>query len=135
MLWATGPAFGAARFDTSGLSPPGSGRSSSRLLAVRLQPREFVLQGQGFGGEVAGGLEGVGVLVPQRVKAGGGQRLLLATDAFYFACPGVGIKSDRDENPAAGLLDALFHPQSVVLRAARVSALRLRRSTYGSLRR
>jgi hypothetical protein len=39
---------------------------------------EGALQGQGFGGEGAGGFEGAGVFVAQGVEAGGGQRLLLA---------------------------------------------------------
>jgi len=43
---------------------------------------ERALQGQRFGGEGAGGCEGAGVLITQRVKAGGGQRLLLALDAL-----------------------------------------------------
>ena len=33
---------------------------------------ERALQVQGFGGEGAGGVDGAGVFVPQRVKAGGG---------------------------------------------------------------
>ena len=33
---------------------------------------EGALQGQGFGGEGAGGLDAAGVFVPQRVKASGG---------------------------------------------------------------
>ena len=49
---------------------------------------ERALQGQGFGGEGAGGFDGAGVFVPQRVEAGGGQRLLLSLDALYFAYPG-----------------------------------------------
>jgi hypothetical protein len=55
---------------------------------------EGALKGQGFGGEGAGGGDGAGVLVPQRVEVGGGQRVLLAAEALYFADPGVGIKLD-----------------------------------------
>jgi hypothetical protein len=40
---------------------------------------------------------GTVVLVPQRVKAGGGLRLLLAPDAFYFADPGVGVQLGQGE--------------------------------------
>jgi len=43
---------------------------------------EGALQGQRFGGEGAGGFYRAGVLVAQGVKAGGGQGLLLATDAL-----------------------------------------------------
>jgi hypothetical protein len=46
---------------------------------------EDALQGQGFGAEGAGGFDGARVFVAQRVKAGGGQGLLLATDALHFA--------------------------------------------------
>ena len=38
-------------------------------------------EGQGFGGEDTGGFDGAGVFVAQRVKAGGGQGLLLAANA------------------------------------------------------
>jgi hypothetical protein len=40
---------------------------------------EGALQGQGFGGEGAGGFEGAGVLVPQRVEAGSGLVLIVGT--------------------------------------------------------
>jgi hypothetical protein len=40
---------------------------------------ECALQGEDFGGESAGGLDSAGVFVSQRVKAGGEQRLFLAT--------------------------------------------------------
>jgi hypothetical protein len=43
---------------------------------------EGALQGQGFGGEGAGGFEGARVFVAQGVEGGGGQGLLLATDAL-----------------------------------------------------
>ena len=67
------------------------------------------LQGQGFGGEDEGGLEVAGVLVPQRVEAGGGERLFLAPEALYFADPGVGVQFSRGEELAAELCDAVFH--------------------------
>ena len=78
---------------------------------------EGALQGQGFGGEGAGGFDGAGVLVPQGVKAGGGQRLLLATDALYFADPGVGVQVGQGEKLVAVPLDAAFHSQPVEHRA------------------
>jgi hypothetical protein len=74
-------------------------------------------QGQGFGAEGAGGLNVAGVLVPQRVKASGGQRLLLARDALHFAYPGVGIQLGQGEKLVGGLCDPVFHPQPVEQRA------------------
>jgi hypothetical protein len=53
---------------------------------------EGALQVQGFGGEGAGGVDGAGVFGAQSMDAGGGQRLLLVTDALHFAYPGVGIE-------------------------------------------
>ena len=46
-------------------------------------------------------------------KAGGGQRLLLASDALRFAYPSAGIKVGRGEKFVAGLFAGLFHPQPV----------------------
>ena len=40
---------------------------------------EGALQGQGFGGEGAGGRDGEGAFVPQRVKAGGGLVSIMRT--------------------------------------------------------
>jgi len=72
---------------------------------------------QGFGGAGAGGLDGAGILVPQRVHPGGGQRQFLAQDALYFAYPGVGIELGYGEKLVAGLFDGVFHPQPVEQRA------------------
>ena len=55
--------------------------------------------------------------VTQRVKAGGGQGLLLATDALYFADPGVGVQIGHGEELVAGLFDPVFHSQPVEQRA------------------
>ena len=49
-------------------------------------------QGQAFGGEGAGGLDGARVFVAQGVKAGGGWWLLLATDVLDLAYPGIGVQ-------------------------------------------
>ena len=76
-----------------------------------------MLQGQGLGGEAAGGGDGAGVYVAQRVETGGGQGLLLAPDALHFADPGVGVQLGQGEEFVAGLLDALFHAQPVEPRA------------------
>ena len=46
---------------------------------------EGALKDQCPGGEGAGGFEGAGVFVAQGVKAGGGERLLVAPDALDFA--------------------------------------------------
>ena len=78
---------------------------------------EGALQGQGFGGESAGGFEGAGVFVAQRVKADGGQRLLLAPDALHFAGPGVGVQVGQGEELVAGLSDPVIHSQPVEQRA------------------
>jgi hypothetical protein len=74
---------------------------------------EGALQFQGFGGEGAGGSDGAGVFVAQCVKAGGGQRLLLAPEALCFADPGVGVQVGQGENLVAGLFDALFYSRPV----------------------
>lgn len=58
---------------------------------------EGALQFQGFGGEGAGGVDGAGVLVTQRVDAGGGQRLFLAPDALDFTLRGAGIEFGYNE--------------------------------------
>lgn len=58
------------------------------------------LQGQGLGAESADGVDAAGVFDPQRVKASGGQRLLLATDALHFADLGVGIQLGMGEKLA-----------------------------------
>jgi hypothetical protein len=50
-------------------------------------------------------LDGGGVFVPQRVKAGGGQWLLLTPDALHLAHPGVGIEFGHGEKFVAGLFD------------------------------
>jgi hypothetical protein len=42
-------------------------------------------------------LDGEGVFVPQRVKAGGGQWLLHTPDALHLAHPGVGIEFGHGE--------------------------------------
>ena len=70
-----------------------------------------------MGGEGAGGFEGAGVFVAQRVKASGCQRLILATHELYFADPGVGIQLGQGEEFVAGLLDGVFHAQLVEQRA------------------
>jgi hypothetical protein len=49
---------------------------------------EGALQIQCRGGEGTSGLDAAGVAIPQLVKSDGGQRLLLAPDALYFAYPG-----------------------------------------------
>jgi hypothetical protein len=61
---------------------------------------EGALQGQGFGGEGAGGGDGAGVFLPQRVKADGGSVSIVRTDTrqdakrnavphpLFFACFG-----------------------------------------------
>jgi len=72
---------------------------------------------QAFGGEGAGGLDGSGEFVAQGVKAGGGERLLLAADALHFADPGVGVQIGQGEELVAGLFDAVFHAQPVEQRA------------------
>ena len=74
---------------------------------------EGAFQSQRFGGEGAGGLDGAGVLVPQRVDSGGGQRRFLAPDALHFAYAGVGIKFDHGEKLVAVLCDPVFHTQPV----------------------
>ena len=53
----------------------------------------------------------------KRVEAGGGQRLLLAADALYFADPGVGVQVGQGEELVAGLFDGVFHSQPVEQRA------------------
>ena len=55
----------------------------------------------------------MGVLAPQGAEAGGRQGLLLATDALYFADPGVGVQLGQREKLVAGLFDAVFHSQPV----------------------
>ena len=64
-----------------------------------------------------GGFEGAGVFAAQGVEAGGGQGLLLATDALYFAYPGVGVQFGQGEELVAGLFYAVFHSQPVEQRA------------------
>ena len=51
------------------------------------------------------------------MKAGGGQRLFLPTDALHFADPGVGIQLGQGEELVAGLFDAVSHSQPVEQRA------------------
>ena len=53
------------------------------------------------------------IFVPQCVDTGGGQRQLLASDALYFAHPGVGNEFGYGEKFVAGLFDLVFHPQPV----------------------
>jgi hypothetical protein len=53
---------------------------------------EGALQGQGFGGQGAGGFDGAGVFVTLGVDVRGGQRLFLSPDALRFADLGVGIE-------------------------------------------
>ena len=74
---------------------------------------ERALQGQGLRGEGAGGGDGAGMLLPERLEAGGGQRLFLATDALHFADPGIGVQFGQGEELVAGLSDAVFHSQPV----------------------
>ena len=78
---------------------------------------ERALQSQRFGGEGAGGFDGAGVLVTQGLEAGGGEWLLLATDALHFADRGVGIQVGQGEKLVAGLFDPVFHSQPVEQRA------------------
>jgi len=85
MLWAAGWACGAGGCHSSSIS------AGVRAVGLVDEVAEGALQGQGFGGEAAGGFEGAGVLVAQGVEAGGGQRLLFAADVLYFADPGVGV--------------------------------------------
>jgi hypothetical protein len=59
---------------------------------------------QGFGGEGAGVFDGAGVFVAQGMEAGGGQRLLLAADALYFADPGVRVQVGIGEKLACVFL-------------------------------
>ncbi len=75
------------------------------------------LQSQSLGGEGAGGDHGAGVYAVYGLKAGGGQRLFPAPNAFYFGNPGVGIQLGWSEKLGAGLLDAVFHSQPVEQRA------------------
>ena len=49
----------------------------------------------------------------QRVESGGGQRLLLASNALHFVYPGVGIEVGYGEKLVAGLFDPVFHLQPV----------------------
>ena len=73
---------------------------------------EGTLQVQGFGGEGAGGFDGAGVLVAQRVKAGGGLVSIVRTcscsDALHVGHPGVGIEVGHGEKLVAGLFDRVF---------------------------
>jgi hypothetical protein len=45
------------------------------------------------------------------VEAGGGEGLLLATEALHFADPGVGVQFGQGEEFVAGLFDAVFYSQ------------------------
>jgi len=47
------------------------------------------------------------------VKAGGGQWLLLATEALYFTDPSVGVLLGHGEKLVAGLFDGVFRSQPV----------------------
>ena len=78
---------------------------------------EGALQGQGFGGEGAGGFDGASVFVAQCVEAGGGEGVLLAADALYFADPGVGVQVGQGEELVAGLFEGVFYSQPVEQRA------------------
>ena len=78
---------------------------------------EGTLQGQGFGGEGAGGFNGACVFVAQGVEAGGGKWVLFAAEALYFADPGVGVQVGQGQKLVAGLLDGVFNSQPVELRA------------------
>ena len=49
------------------------------------------LPSRGFGGEGAGGSDRAGEFVAQRLEAVGGEKMLLAAEALYFADPGVGV--------------------------------------------
>jgi predicted MPP superfamily phosphohydrolase len=51
-----------------------------------------------------------------RVEAGGGQRLFLASDALHFGYPGVGIEVGCGEKLVAGLFDGVFQSQPVAPR-------------------
>jgi hypothetical protein len=64
---------------------------------------KVALSGLGF--SRAGGGDGACVIVAQGVEAGGGQRLLLGTDALYFAGPGVGVQFGQGEKLVAGLFN------------------------------
>ena len=66
---------------------------------------EGALQGQGFGGEGAGGFNAAGVFLAQGVDTGSGQGQFLAADALHFAYPGVGIEVGCGKKLVAGLLD------------------------------
>ena len=102
---------GGAVRDVSSISTRGEG------VGLVDEVAEGALQVYGIGGEGAGGFDGPGELVPQRVKAGGGQRLLLAAEALHFADPGVGIQLGQGEKLVAGLFDCVFHPKPVEQRA------------------
>jgi len=82
-----------------------------------LELAEGALKFQGFGGEGAGGGDGAGVFVPQRVQAGGGQRVFLAADALHFGYPGVRIEVGCGEELVAGFFNRVFHAQPVEQRA------------------
>ncbi len=104
--------FSGGREETPGRGDGHAGRGGlpdeinlRRSEAVRLvdEVAEGALQFQDFSGEGAGGFDGAGVLVPQRVKAGGGQGLLPASDALYFADPGLGVQVGQGEKLGGGL--------------------------------
>jgi len=88
-----------------------AGVRAKQRQAFSIQPLAFslvlALQGQGFGGEGAGGCDGAGVFAAQGVMAGGGQRLLLASDALYFADQGLGDHLEQSSNFAVELISHL----------------------------
>ena len=58
--------------------------------------------GQAQGWQGAGGLDGAVVLVPQRMKDSGGQRLLLAPDVLRFATQVLESSLTLSQSPLAG---------------------------------
>ena len=83
-----------------------------RLIAALDEVAEGALQGQGFGGEGAGGLDGAGVFVAQCVKAGGGQGCFLPRRRFTSLPQVLESKSARARSLQL-CLSMYFHSQPV----------------------
>ena len=57
------------------------------------------------------------MLLPQGLEAGGGERLLLAADAFDFGDKGVGVEGGERLEFVAGFFDGEFNAQPIEDRA------------------
>ena len=93
-----------------------AGPRRQQRQAFILQPCALSLPSRFKVSEARAGSDGAGVFVAQGVEASGGQVLLFATDALYFADPGFGVRVGQSEKLVAGLCEAVFHSQPVQLR-------------------